>query len=97
MKNINILIKHLESHLEKTIEVDEDGIEYFNEDLVIPACDLNDLNILLTEAKKELASKRNERIWELFKDMVLKYPEISTSDLLKTAKEDCEAFEEFEK
>lgn len=97
MKNIGVLIKHLDALIEKATNVDEDGLEYFDSDLIIPACDLNDLYNLVSKAKKELSDKRESRIWELFRDMVARYPQESTEDIFSEAKRDYGIFESLNK
>lgn len=64
MKSILVLIKHLECLIEKAIQLDDDGIEYF-EDLTIPACELNDLEEMVKTAKEEINSEKEHRMWEL--------------------------------
>lgn len=61
MKKAELLIKHLNSLLNKATDTDIDGVDYWT-DLTIPACDLQDLSVLVRDAQKEL----NNKMWDEF-------------------------------
>lgn len=64
MKKTELLIKHLNSLLERATVTDTDGVDYWT-DLTIPACDIQDLSVLVRDAKKELDSKEWDEKFEL--------------------------------
>lgn len=66
MTNIEALIKFVERLIDNATETDDDGVEYFK-DLNIPACELNDLHERVIKAKSELQSKREDRVWDIYK------------------------------
>ena len=66
MTNIEALIKFVERLIDNATETDDDGVEYFK-DLNIPACEFNDLHERVIRAKKELQSKREDRVWNIYK------------------------------
>jgi hypothetical protein len=69
MNHIKVLLQLLNNILSRATEVDEDGVEYF-EDFTIPSCELHDLSKVKEKAEDELASKREERLWEVFRSLV---------------------------
>lgn len=66
MTNIEALIKFVDRLIDNATETDTDGIEYFK-DLNIPACELNDLHERVIKAKEELRSKKEDRVWSIYK------------------------------
>ena len=66
MTNIEALIKFVERLIDNATETDTDGVEYFK-DLNIPACEFNDLHERMIKAKDELWSKREDRVWDIYK------------------------------
>lgn len=69
MSHIKVLLQLLDNILSRATEVDEDGVEYL-EDFTVPACELQDLSRVRKKVETELASKREERLWEVFHSLV---------------------------
>ena len=66
MTNIEALIKFVDRLIDNATETDDDGVEYFK-DLNIPACEITDLHEKVIKAKDELRSKKEDRVWDIYK------------------------------
>lgn len=64
MKKTELLIKHFNILLERATDTDGDGIDYWK-DLNIPACDMQELAILIHSAEKEVKSKEEDELFNL--------------------------------
>jgi len=66
MTNIEALIKFVDRLIDNATETDDDGVEYFK-DLNIPACEITDLHERVIKAKDELRSKKEDKVWSIYK------------------------------
>ena len=93
MKEIIKLIDYLNGLTNSLVEMDDEGISYFPENVMLPQDELLTLASLTENACKEASSNTEQKVWEIYQTLTCE-ASMNPKDRLEYAKKNVKFFEE---